>query len=189
MKEERLDRRVKYTRMVLRESLLELLKDRPVSEITLTELCRKADINRNTFYAHYASVRELLSAIEEDLFKEVKEAVERSVRVESILPMITEICESIQRNVALCQVLFSKQGDPLFLQRIMYLGRDRSIALWNKAIAKRDTAQMDRLYTYFANGCVAVIQSWVQAGAKESPQEIAQFLDKVSSRGLRAFLR
>ena len=175
--------------MVLRESLLEILKEKPISEITLTELCRKADINRNTFYAHYSSTQELLSGIEEELFQEVKESVERSLRSGSLLPMITEICESIQRNVALCQVLFSKHGDSAFLRRIMYIGRDRSIAVWRRTIAKKDAARMDWLYTYFANGCVAVIQEWVQAGAKESPQEIALFIDAASSRGLRAFLR
>jgi AcrR family transcriptional regulator len=189
MKEGRLDRRVRYTRMVLRESLLELLKDKPLTEITLSELCRKADINRNTFYAHYASVRELFSAIEEELFKEVEESVERSLRFESTLSLVTEICQSIQRNVALCRVLFSRHGDSAFLQRIMYLARDKSIALWKRAATKKDAVQMDWLYTYFANGCVAVIQGWVQSGAAESPEEIAHFIDAVSRRGLKAFVR
>ena len=50
---ERSDRRVRYTKTVLKQSLLELMKDRPIGKITVTEICRLADVNRNTFYAHY----------------------------------------------------------------------------------------------------------------------------------------
>ena len=34
------DRRVKFTKMVLRESLLELMREKPIGEITVTELCK-----------------------------------------------------------------------------------------------------------------------------------------------------
>lgn len=187
MKEGRVDRRVKYTKMVLRESLLELMKDKPISKITSAELCRSADINRNTFYTHYSSPEDLLSNIEEELYGEIKDAIEHSLKFDSIPSLILEICQSIQKNVALCRILFSEYGDTLFLRRIMDIARDKSIREWKKALAVDDPAQMERLYTYFANGCVAAIQSWVQDGARESPQEIASFIDKVSNRGLRAF--
>lgn len=47
-----MDRRKKYTRMVLKESLMELLKNKPISNITIKEICEEADINRSTFYSH-----------------------------------------------------------------------------------------------------------------------------------------
>ena len=42
------DRRVKYTQMVLNESLLEVLREKPLSRITVKEICDRADINRST---------------------------------------------------------------------------------------------------------------------------------------------
>ena len=44
------DRRVKYTKMVLRESLIKLLQKKSISRITVKELCEMADINRATFF-------------------------------------------------------------------------------------------------------------------------------------------
>jgi hypothetical protein len=44
------DRRVLYTKMFLREALLELMREKPVDRITPTELCRRAGINRNDTY-------------------------------------------------------------------------------------------------------------------------------------------
>ena len=47
------DRRVKYTKMVLRNALIKLLETKPISRITIKEICEEADINRTTYYAHY----------------------------------------------------------------------------------------------------------------------------------------
>jgi hypothetical protein len=46
---------------------------------------------------------------------------------------------------------------------------------------------MERLYTFYANGCVAIIQDWIQNGMKESPQELSVFIERLSLHGIRAF--
>lgn len=63
------DRRVKYTLLALRGSLLELMREKDVSRITVKELCERADVNRGTFYAHYASPADLLEQIEQELLE------------------------------------------------------------------------------------------------------------------------
>jgi len=60
MKNEKTDRRVKYRKMVLRESLTKLMQEKPISRITIKELCEDADINRATFYSHYNDQFDLL---------------------------------------------------------------------------------------------------------------------------------
>lgn len=59
-----MDIRIKRTKKMLENALFELMKDKPVEKITPTELCRKATVNRNTFYSHYSSVTELYESIE-----------------------------------------------------------------------------------------------------------------------------
>ena len=50
----RSDARVRYTRKVLKESLLSLLKEKPINKITVKEVCELAELNRATFYSHYS---------------------------------------------------------------------------------------------------------------------------------------
>ena len=71
------DARVKYTRMVLKKALLELLEHKPVNKITVKEVCERAGLNRATFYAHYTDCFDLLESIEEELFGQF----ERSMRL------------------------------------------------------------------------------------------------------------
>lgn len=58
------DARVRYTRMRIREAFLACLAEKPVSKITVKELCDMAEINRATFYKHYADPFDLLDKLE-----------------------------------------------------------------------------------------------------------------------------
>ncbi|MFA6846158.1 MAG: TetR family transcriptional regulator, partial [Sphaerochaetaceae bacterium] len=70
-----MDRRARYTRMVLKQSLLSLMKERPITKISVKELCEKADVNRTTFYAHYTAINELLQQIESELMERIRNSL------------------------------------------------------------------------------------------------------------------
>lgn len=57
------DARVKYTKMVLKKALLELMQHKPVNKITVKEICERAELNRATFYAHYSDCFDLLESM------------------------------------------------------------------------------------------------------------------------------
>ena len=50
-----------------------LLRIKPYSKITVTELCRLADINRGTFYIHYFDVDDVLDDIVTESFSDVSQ--------------------------------------------------------------------------------------------------------------------
>ncbi len=181
------DRRVRYTKMALKQSLLELMRDGPIEKITVKDICEKADINRGTFYAHYSDPYDLLAQIEDELFSEILGSVETSLQAEAISVLLADIFGSIVKNSDLCSVLFSEYGDKAFLKRIMFIARDKSIAEWKKIIPSAKEEQLEMLYMFYASGCVAIIENWVQNGMKESPEELTDFIEKTSTNGLRAF--
>jgi AcrR family transcriptional regulator len=163
------------------------MRDRPIEKISVKDICEGADINRGTFYTHYKDPYDLLAQIENELFDEISVSVESSLKAESISGLLDEIFVSIQNNIDLCRVLFSDYGDKVFVRRIMYIARDKSIAEWRKMLPSVSVEQLGRLYTFFASGCVAIVQDWFQNGMKESPQELSAFIEKLSAHGLRAF--
>lgn len=67
----KIDRRIVKTKRAINLALLQLLSEKSVDDITITELTAKADINRKTFYLHYAGVEDVadeLTAKLNDLF-------------------------------------------------------------------------------------------------------------------------
>lgn len=185
--EKKVDRRVLYTKMFLRESLLALMREKPIAKITPTELCRHAKMNRNTFYAHYDSPEALLRSIEEELYQQVRRSLDRPLKNDSISVLLVDICQAIYDNRDLCAVLFSEYGDKDFLCRIIHLAHDRTVAEWRAAGVRDDEEQVEMLYCFSVNGSVAVIQKWLWEGTKKSPGEIACLLERATYFGLRGF--
>ena len=70
-------RRTRYTRRAMQDALIELLRNQPLGSITVKALCERADVNRSTFYAHYASIEELLHDIEDETMAWVTTALEQ----------------------------------------------------------------------------------------------------------------
>ncbi|KRN28704.1 transcriptional regulator [Lactobacillus selangorensis] len=52
------------TQLQLQTIVFELLKTTPAAEITVSQVCQLAHINRSTFYAHFADVYELIESTE-----------------------------------------------------------------------------------------------------------------------------
>ena len=94
-------RRTRYTRRAMQDALIELLRNQPLGSITVKALCERADVNRSTFYAHYASIEELLHDIEDETMAWVTTALEQllaqpdSAGIEHV---IERICQYIADN-------------------------------------------------------------------------------------------
>lgn len=184
---EKTDQRVRYTKMVIKNSLLELMKEHPVSKVTVTDICKKANINRNTFYTHYANQFELLSKIEDELYEEIRQVVGRTLNLETSGKLSYEICKYIKANSNICEVLFSENGDKELLERILYISHDASIEKWKKEVKHIDQKLFDKWYTFTSYGSIAIIEKWVNSGMKESPSKIAAFIDKASEAISKVF--
>lgn len=65
-------RRVQMTQTLLKESLTELLEQQNIHQITIKELCERANVSRSTFYSYYGSQYELLNAIEKEIIEETQ---------------------------------------------------------------------------------------------------------------------
>ena len=72
------DIRVIRTQTALLEALEELIKTKKLSNITITELCTAAKINRNTFYYHYNNIFECLDEHKKLIIDDLTEIAEIS---------------------------------------------------------------------------------------------------------------
>lgn len=63
-----------YTKELIRKEFINLLNKKPIHNVTVTELARKCDIERKTFYYHYENLTELVKEIfQEELSMVVEE--------------------------------------------------------------------------------------------------------------------
>lgn len=181
MKNLNLDRRVRYTRNMIRHSFLKLLSEKPMGKITVKEICEMADINRATFYAHYEDVYDLLDKIEEEFYMDVHNSASNMMKGDYSGIMPIEILKMIRNNEELCRAMFGKYGDKEFLRKLMYFAETDSLGDWKKLYPDMGEEKLEWLYSFIVNGCAGIIQKWAQSGFQTEPEEMARFMARMFS--------
>ena len=78
------DRRTRYTRQSIKETFLELLKQKNFTKITVTEICKISEINRGTFYLHYRDIYDLSEQMENEIILKFEELLNALPHVPNI---------------------------------------------------------------------------------------------------------
>ena len=63
------------SRKLIKSALADLLQEKPLDKITVTDVVKRAEINRGTFYAHYADIPDVLNHLIQETFTRLKEAI------------------------------------------------------------------------------------------------------------------
>ena len=74
-KKKRVDRRVRRTRALLQNSLLDLLQKKRLAKIQIKEITEHADLSRQAFYLHFDSKEELLFSYLDDVFAQIHQVI------------------------------------------------------------------------------------------------------------------
>lgn len=164
------DRRTEYTKAVIRHAFLQLLKEKTIEEITVTEICRLADINRATFYRHYENQYDLLSYLEEKMLDDIKKSVyECGADIDKLTEMI------------LCKFYEQREIWTLLLGKHANLGFQTKIYnFFDEHFAKEDKSKESELkYRFLLYGYSGIIDSWAKNGMKIPPKEIANDISNI----------
>lgn len=178
-------RRTQYTQRALQDALIELLTDKPLSRITVRELCEKADVNRSTFYAHYRDTASLLHDIEEDAIDWVRGTLQQLLEqpdVESVGRVIEHICQYIADNRSHLRVLMSTKADLGFQQRLLGLiyGRNDVVAQLQPQGVSPEEAEMR--VRFAVSGSVGLLQYWLSTDLEASPEAVARTITTMALR-------
>lgn len=173
------DARVRYTRMIIEQSFLELLKEKPVGKITVTELCEKAQINRATFYKHYLDVPDLLEKIEEALFSQIRESFgSEKVKLKEFLVGMMNYTKAHQERY---MALGGENGDPNLMAKTFLVCYESAYPLVEQNMPGMKESERQMLYHFLSQGAGGILTWWVKNGMQESPEDVAQFILGVCS--------
>jgi len=171
------DARVRYTRMIIEKSFLELLKEKPVSKITVTELCSKAQINRATFYKHYLDIPDLLEKLEEELFNQIREMFRNQAADMEINLM--EMMNYTKREWERFMALGSDNGDPNLMMKTFLICYENAYPLLEQSMPGLTEARRQMLFHFMSQGAGGILTWWIKNGMKEDPDLVVQMIMKL----------
>jgi len=169
--------------MVIKESLINLLEEKDISQITIKEICENADVNRSTFYAHYTDQYDLLRKIEDEFLANIRDYLSEleQKNKDEVNPVLLaeKIFEYIKENAKLCKLLLSERGGLNFQKRVVMLVYDTIIneLMDNSKITKEDA---EYVYSFTITGCVGIVQKWLNDDMKKSARFMAEMVIKLT---------
>ncbi|MBZ0292389.1 MAG: TetR family transcriptional regulator C-terminal domain-containing protein, partial [Anaerolineae bacterium] len=131
------------------------------------------------FYTHYHDPFDLLEQIENELLEDMMSTVPPDQPHPNPDRVTREVFRVIEENAELCKILFSENGDRMFLRRIVNISRDRMIADWQRQYPQVSQQQISYLYAFVIGGAVSVIEEWVKTGMKEMPLALGDVAQQV----------
>lgn len=179
-----LDARARYTKMVIEEAFLKLLRDKPATKITVTELCLLADINRATFYKHYQDVPDLMEKIESRIFEKLREALTLPT-IEDLEGFLLGILRYIRSHGDRYMVLGSANGDPGLAMKTFLICYEKAYPLLERNLPNMSPDNRKMMYHFLSQGCGGIFAYWLKDGMKETPEEIAGFILEICNRVVR----
>lgn len=171
------DRRIKHTKERIYKAMLECLITTKPENITVTEICEKADINRSTFYAHYKDPIELYKKIEAEALDEIFIYMtslenDHADYLDFLVKILTYISSHSSEYLALLKV-----GSSSFKKRNMDILERQEFKLSH--ISKEDMFYASEFYI---NGMFALLSKWLEDGIKETPEYMAKLIYNITAK-------
>lgn len=150
----------------IEKTFVEILQTREIEDITVSELCTCAGINRSTFYANFTGIYDLGQKVVTKLWENYLELYEDTYKSSRKKLDFTRLFIHIYENQAMYKTYY-KIG-----------GIDMNAIGYDKELAELfvDSKNIDYHIEFFRSGLEAIIKKWLNGGCKESPAEMQRIL-------------
>lgn len=184
-----MDRRTKYTKKIIRDTFIDLLSEKDISKVTVSEICKIADINRATFYRYYLDVFDLLDKLEEEFVLEVKNAYKINDSDDQPLSHYVKALLSIcYDNQKMTKILFNSTGKPYFLNSILEEAYNKCKIRWTKERPDIDEDDIEYATVYIFNGTLGIVNYWIKCDFDKSTDEVTDIIESLAHYGLKRFI-
>lgn len=130
------------------EALLQLMSQKPLSRISITELCQHAQVSRTYFYRNFTSFDQIILAYQKQAILQYLRQLPRQSKVK-LQVLMTQYFTLMQQMAATNQLLIKNEKIQIFIQSFeavfaLLIKQDRIIGSSNARSANRTTLPIFR---------------------------------------------
>ena len=166
-------RRVRMTKLLLKNALIDIMKIKSIHLISIKEICEEADVNRSTFYRHYNTQYELYDEIIDDIANDIGVIYQDDLTTVEFLTKVLEYIES-RRDTFL--VILSDNGKVSLGEAFkLFTGR---------FIDDNGSELVAYVMEFIAAGLTSTIWTWLQKEDRRPAGDVARMLNNLMMHGL-----
>lgn len=181
------DRRVLRTKKNIRQTFLQLLSEKSLTQLTVKELSEQADINRKTFYMYYSNIEEILSELEDELVQKLVLVFEKELFEREIFDSYSffeNLNLAIQGDIELYRTLNHSDLLPHLILRAKNALIDVFFRKYNIP-ADSDSERYILYAEYAASGILSMYTKWFSSDSHMSLEELTRTAAEITLYGFQ----
>ena len=182
------DLRVRKTKKALADAFLALLSEKPFEEITINELCDKADVRRATFYKHYTDKLNFFTSYVKSLRERFDNLIWKSDKPDTTSKYYVAYAKRVVGFISENEIVIDNLVRSDLLPTCIYIAVEQNYLDTRDRLEKSVDAGMqlcapvDTVARMCAGGVSHIIHSWILDGKKKSADELAEEIGVLVSK-------
>lgn len=187
------DRRTKYTKMVISEAFMQLIKSKPIQKINVADICALADISRPTFYLHYSDIYALIDEIGENMIVSANLGEMAALTLDKpnkIHDIIVNLIRVVESNADIYRICVLERGTPTVLPaRIKEELKNTIMKKFEGDNIFDERADKKYILEFIQSAFNSIIYCWLnKKEGRESADELANTIETFLVYGLKGFV-
>jgi len=177
----RVDARIARTRRRLQEALFELAGERGLDHVSVSDIAERAEVNRSTFYQHYADKETLLADALDLVAEQAGAGLEGIVVFTDDPPLVlVRFLEYVDEHARLYRSVFTEPGYGIVLLRLREHIRDAVVDVGGRpeTVTPRDVP-LEVMAAGIAGSIVGVMGAWLVREPRPPASEAALWVWRV----------
>lgn len=177
------------SKKLIRQAFIELLREKKLEHITVVDIAGRADISRNTFYAHYQDVYAVLEEFQSEILDSLMLMLgddSDGQKHDGLMPQFRQIAAHVDENKAAYRVLMESIPHSFISSDIRQLMLNRSSARLKSADIGDKTG-----FSVFSNivisGFFNLMHLYLMEKIDLTSEEIVRETEKIYRRGIMEY--
>lgn len=172
----------------IKEAFLALIQEKDANKITVTDIVKKADINRSTFYAHYPDVQGVVEQINGEAINEMLKilgAFKYENFFSNLAPVLLKINRYLEDEMELCRIMIVSDYADAFFEEAKRVFFDYMKNAESIPSQVRNSPAFEMRISFFVGGLVNMYKQWfkgeLQVSLNDIPIEVSKIVNESSA--------
>lgn len=149
------------SRKLIKEALADLLLEKPLDKITVTDVVNRAQINRGTFYAHYADIPDVINHLIQETFSNIRDVLSQQSNSFSEIPhaLLYRIQLILEEDLDFYRKIMNSNASTLMQEQLVQITMDYLLQ-HEKDFGIRNHEQYVLMIRFCAGGLSNLYHDW-----------------------------
>ncbi len=170
------------SKLAIRNTFIDLIREKNIDKISVSEITRKADISRGTFYLHFKDINDLYRSVEDEVYYELEKVFNNYYHDKENLDLFsltTAIVDYIYDSRDIFFIIMKPHHSERTLRRLRNFCFERMVFKNDSFV---DELQQKTRSIFISSGFVGVLEEWLIGGLTIDKDNISKNLNKIISQ-------